>query len=563
MKRSDVRFTIAFLLVTALGPLITGAMMSCERSETNGESEQPTSNTNQTSATESEQSNTTTTSETVSEAKRNYQRYCAACHGENGKGNGPAAEYLYPKPRNLYQAKYKFTSTPSGELPMDADLHRTIAEGLPGTGMPGFSSVLDDEEIDGLVQYLKNLSPRFEHLDKPKPISVPEPPEPTEKLISKGKQLYQQNACFTCHGNDGSGDGPTANSLTDARGNPIQPRDFTKGVYKRGSTPKDIYRSIVTGIPGTGMPSYASSIPNETDRWALVHYIRSLSESTDGEPDRPRFNGDETLTIKRGRLPDGPTDPAWNERKGVQLGTFPLWKRPEPAPVLTVKAMHNGETGAFLFTWNDATKNTQDLKQRSFTDAAALQVPANTSAQPPFHGMGDLMDDGKVRILHWKAVRASGKKQGEPVDLDVVYEHMYADRYRGEREKDPSQTSETRPEDKNLHDLNPEYQSAVDVGNPLASRELAGRSVLEYVAEGFGSLTAVPPGEQRATAQSTWSQGTWRIMIKRPLSSDAKDDPSLTPGTSTWIGFALFDGHFNERNGKKSVTQWIRLDVEK
>ena len=33
--------------------------------------------------------------------KRLYANYCAACHGDKGDGNGPAAKYLYPKPRKL------------------------------------------------------------------------------------------------------------------------------------------------------------------------------------------------------------------------------------------------------------------------------------------------------------------------------------------------------------------------------------------------------------------------------------------------------------------------------
>src|SRR5262245_61935826 len=35
-----------------------------------------------------------------------YGTYCAACHGEKGGGDGPAARYLYPKPRNFRDARF-------------------------------------------------------------------------------------------------------------------------------------------------------------------------------------------------------------------------------------------------------------------------------------------------------------------------------------------------------------------------------------------------------------------------------------------------------------------------
>ena len=36
----------------------------------------------------------------IAEGKKTFQTYCAACHGEKGKGDGPAAAALTPKPRN-------------------------------------------------------------------------------------------------------------------------------------------------------------------------------------------------------------------------------------------------------------------------------------------------------------------------------------------------------------------------------------------------------------------------------------------------------------------------------
>jgi mono/diheme cytochrome c family protein len=68
-----------------------------------------------------------------------YDQHCAACHGDTGDGNGPAAVWLYPKPRNFSAGLYKIQSTPSGSLPTDEDLHRSITRGLGGSSMPAFN----------------------------------------------------------------------------------------------------------------------------------------------------------------------------------------------------------------------------------------------------------------------------------------------------------------------------------------------------------------------------------------------------------------------------------------
>ena len=46
-----------------------------------------------------------------------FNRRCAGCHGVTGDGNGEAAEFLQPKPRDYRNGVYKFTSTPYGAKP--------------------------------------------------------------------------------------------------------------------------------------------------------------------------------------------------------------------------------------------------------------------------------------------------------------------------------------------------------------------------------------------------------------------------------------------------------------
>ncbi|HJN77500.1 MAG TPA: c-type cytochrome [Myxococcota bacterium] len=205
-----------------------------------------------------------------------YRANCVGCHGDEGDGQGPAADTMFPAPRDLTAAEYRFRSTPTGALPTRDDLLRTLELGLPGTEMPAWGRLLDPVELRSVVLYLETLSPRFEQGPQTATIVPGVPPEVTPELLARGSEIYVELKCGVCHGPEGRGDGKAAAGLAD-EGEPSPVFDFTFGVYKGGNTPEDVYRTFMTGLNGTPMPSYAASIPDETDRWALVHYVRSLT----------------------------------------------------------------------------------------------------------------------------------------------------------------------------------------------------------------------------------------------------------------------------------------------
>jgi mono/diheme cytochrome c family protein len=98
------------------------------------------------------------------------------------------------------------------------------------------------------------------------PINILEMSKPTEELISKGKETFT-TVCASCHGEDGSGDGPASTAL-----NP-KPRNFTsKEGWKNGPKLSQIYQTLEEGVAGSAMISYNYLSP--ADRIALAHYIR-------------------------------------------------------------------------------------------------------------------------------------------------------------------------------------------------------------------------------------------------------------------------------------------------
>ncbi|MBF0566096.1 MAG: c-type cytochrome [Nitrospirae bacterium] len=226
---------------------------------------------------------------TADEGKALYESRCILCHGAKGDGNGHVS--ILPKtekfgkiwklnPRDFTVGAFKWRTTPSGCLPLDADLAKIVENGISRTYMPS-NADLSRDEINGLVQYIKTFSPRWVEekgdtggvctpivINKPAFVGSPE-------SVAKGAEVWKKMKCAECHGDQGKGDGPKSESLKDDSGHPIMAFDFTSCAGKGGVSPERTYAAYTTGIDGTGMPSYADSL-NEDDRWNLVSYTLKL-----------------------------------------------------------------------------------------------------------------------------------------------------------------------------------------------------------------------------------------------------------------------------------------------
>jgi high-affinity iron transporter len=83
---------------------------------------------------------------------RVYAERCSGCHGDDGKGDGPAAAALVPKPKNLRDPVFWQDRTAN-------DLKVVVRKGKPGTMMQPFAGVLTDAEIDAVVGFLARFDP--------------------------------------------------------------------------------------------------------------------------------------------------------------------------------------------------------------------------------------------------------------------------------------------------------------------------------------------------------------------------------------------------------------------
>ena len=89
------------------------------------------------------------TPQLLEKGKAAYATNCMTCHGDKGEGNGAAAAYLNPKPRNFATGKFKGGSKPG-------EIFKTITDGMPGSAMPSFSQ-LKEEDRWGLAYYVRSF----------------------------------------------------------------------------------------------------------------------------------------------------------------------------------------------------------------------------------------------------------------------------------------------------------------------------------------------------------------------------------------------------------------------
>jgi mono/diheme cytochrome c family protein len=89
------------------------------------------------------------TPDLVAKGKVSYATNCSACHGDAGKGDGPAGAALDPKPRNLVSGKFKNGAAAN-------QVFDTLSKGIEGTTMVGYGHLPEDERW-ALTYYVLDL----------------------------------------------------------------------------------------------------------------------------------------------------------------------------------------------------------------------------------------------------------------------------------------------------------------------------------------------------------------------------------------------------------------------
>jgi len=94
-----------------------------------------------------------------------------------------------------------------------------------------------------------------------------QPDSASPRSGTEGRELYAKN-CYSCHGESGRGDGPSGLFLKQ------KPRDLASSDVRKMSD-DELFSRITEGRQP--MPGFSKKLTEE-ERWALVHYVRSLAQ---------------------------------------------------------------------------------------------------------------------------------------------------------------------------------------------------------------------------------------------------------------------------------------------
>ncbi|HLQ58669.1 MAG TPA: c-type cytochrome [Gemmatimonadales bacterium] len=456
----------------------------------------------------------------TSAGKDVYRKWCAGCHGVDGKGDGEGARHMIPTPRDFTGALYQIRSTPSGQLPTDADLLRAIDEGLAGTAMPGWKSRLSDRQRRAVLAYIKTFSTFFaDTTQRPQPITFGSAPGGGSgaEALRVGRQFYDSIGCRKCHGDQGRGDGPSAPTLKDDAQHPIFAANLHENWrFNGGGSVEDIYHRLRTGLDGTPMPSFSDLLENKflTDEqlWRVAQYVRSLS------PKEAPMVRDVIHAPLTKVLPHAPDDSAWTS---VDLYWFPLvgqivhkerWFAPAVSGVW-VKAVHTADSIALRVVWDDR------------------------SASPDTAWLGHV---GRV----WATLESDDSTREQPAawpDQLVVQFPISI----------PSGME--RPYFLMGSSSAPVYQWRWS--SSARSAAVAG---LARGIDRFDPLSGAGPG-----AQAVYDHGQWRLVFTRALASaDTASQLPFRTGCAIPVAFFASDGSNGEHGTRMAISTWYFLALD-
>jgi DMSO reductase family type II enzyme heme b subunit len=497
-----------------------------------------------------------------------YVQHCAACHGEQGRGEGLAARFLFPKPRDFGSGRFRLVSS-KNYVPNREDLRAVLVRGMPGSAMPPWAHLANDEIerlIDEVLRLyregvrasilaeLKEAEEEIVEADVAEQVAVRTTPEETVAVpeiaaadpaaVERGREIYLKQSCHSCHGNEGRGDGQQV--MVDNDGLPTRPRDLTMGIFKGGHDPASIYRRLILGMPGTPMPNSANLAPEQLVD--LTHFIRSLSNE---DQRNAAILKRERLIAKRvPQATDLIESEIWSQAPATSVKTTPLWWRDSADSDLRVQAIHDGKRISFRLSWTDATPDRHSARSEAFKDLAAIEL--FRGKVEPFIGMGAATN--AVDLWVWDADREAALATTEEQYANTVVD-IYP------FTESAVESAEFARASARLESQDALALPAKTLGNQVApaARSSAGSSL---TAAGPGSVTFRMPSNQSVVSHGEWRDGRWTAVLSRELTSADADGVALLPGDRLSVAFAIWDGSHRDRNGQKLVSIWQDLELE-
>lgn len=476
---------------------------------------------------------TTTVAELGMSGAQLYQRFCAACHGAHGRGDGLPAGVLEPPARDFGKGRFSLVSTDNGN-PTDADLDRLLVRGMPGSAMPSFAwlapadrqrvlayvrglteaaraeALVERAGKDGLDPATALQRARAE-LRPGTPIAEPDASADPVALAQRGAQLYAKH-CALCHDEQGTGRRPVAQG--DGKLVVRWARDFTSGVLRGGSSPRDLASRIVAGMPASAMPPTEGL--SDRDLAALVAHVRKLI--LPGSEHR-LVQQRSVVVAKRVAKVDAASDEQWAGIEEVPVVLSPLRWDADAILHARLQAMHDGARVAVRVSWKDPTCDAPAPGQAGRGDGVALQWSGER--EPTFFGMGSLR--APVNIWYWRT-------------------HTFKERA-------------------GLLDLVSRSPHQLDVPPRIAAPGVTGFSdrAASVISRGHVSAAGFGRQDRGVAVLPRWENGEWVVAFTRALVSSEDGEIQLSPGLEVKLALALWNGSIGAPGRQKTFTIWHAL----
>ena len=497
-----------------------------------------------------------------------YDDKCAHCHGIEGAGDGSAAENLLPRPRDFTRGIYKIRSTESGQLPTDQDLFDIISNGMPGSSMPAWREILTEDARWQLIAHIKTFHDGFEGA-APRLIDVSGKVPYSEESVAKGKEFYTNLGCVDCHGVVGRGDGTSAPDLTDEWGFRTWPANlWHPWNFRGGATTEAIFKRFVGGIAGSPMPSFVSSfrLGLTDDESARMNELElkmdgdGLSEAEEGEYEGLEEKlfmfedimlkveeGEELTPDEQSKL-DTALKPIFEKSWDLANYVKSLGPEEQPQPAVGDKVLRSQYRAGALPGMNDEAWN--EIREASYFPLVGQIVIEPRQFNPSIDSVTakSFYNDNDIAFLFaWddrtKTLPQADDETGETVEDLLTIQFPV---------KIPEGPTDPKPYFI-WGDRRPVYLWNWKVAQPS--------TVAEMKAKGIDQAT-VQSTQGPIQAEGVYTDGQYRLWVKRSLTTEDKNDLQFEPGVFIPIAFAAWDGANGDVKTKRAISTWYTFVLD-
>lgn len=408
-----------------------------------------------------------------------------------------------------------------------------------------------------------------------------------------GRDLYMQR-CFWCHGEEGKGDGPSAEGMIPA------PRDLVAAEYKIRSTPhgelptdEDLFGVISRGLPGTPMPRW-ERVLSEQEMRQLVSYLKSLSPRFETEKAEPLpvpggtgsvEQGEEMFHTARCFVCHGEQG---SPGDGITTALNFEWGLPHSARDFTrgwtFKGGHE-PTDIYLRITGGINGTPMGPYQQLLSDqerwdlahyVASLDRESSETSDD-FTVVADYIE-GEIPLAadtsEWRAARPTLVPLGGQVVLDppsrwwtptagsAVVRALWNGRRIGFllEWNDPTGPSHSLPDSALLQfaaqDGGKSYFLFGNSDQPVTIWQWnEGDGGEQWTASGSGNIASHGAGFQ---VSSAWKQGRWQVVFRGPLG----EEPKFEAGSFVPILFSVRDGANAEIDNVRAISTWLYATLE-